>query len=87
MSSKAKSKTKPCPICKLPFPETDPSGLIHVLVAHGPLEKGETPHRRRRTRAAIPKIFRRLEALGYSEQQTHQIIQAVAEELRKIGHF
>lgn len=83
----SKTKAKKCQICNNPFPETDPSGLIHMLVAHGPLEHGETPGRRRRTRAAIPKIFRRLEALGYSEQQVHQVVQVVAEELRKIGHF
>jgi hypothetical protein len=46
------------------------------------------PSRRKRVtraRKALAVIHRRLEAMGLSELQSHQVIGALAEELRKAG--
>jgi len=78
-----KQKTGPCPLCGTTF-ENDSQALAHRLVAHPP----EDPPRRRRVcraRRALARIHRRLEAMGLDEAASHQVVQALAEELRKAG--
>jgi hypothetical protein len=81
-----KTKTpKPlvCPYCDQPF--DDPSVFqAHILLAHPAVEPG---HRKRvrRTRRALARIHRRMELMGLDEVLCHQIVQALAEELRKAG--
>jgi len=76
-------KAAPCPLCDATF-ETELQALTHRLVAH----TAEDPSRRkrvRRARSALPRILRRLEGMGLSELEAHQVVQALAEELRRAG--
>ena len=56
-----------------------------MLVAHGPLAAGVKPAKRKKVRAMLPQLHRRLEESGYNEIQAHNIITLLAEELRKAG--
>ena len=78
-----KVKPTPCPICGTTF-DTDSQVFAHKLVAHPAVD----PSRRkrvRRARRALARIHRRLEELGLDEVQAHQVVQAIAEELRRAG--
>ena len=78
-----KVKPTPCPICGQTFEEPT-QAFAHKLVAHPAVD----PSRRkrvRRARKALARIHRRLEELGLDEVQAHQMVQAIAEELRKAG--
>ncbi|MDP2954408.1 MAG: hypothetical protein Q8O76_13975 [Chloroflexota bacterium] len=71
-----------CPIC-----HQDKEGLeatMHMLVGHGPLANASV-YKRRRVRAKLSRVHRRLELAGFSEGQAHQIVAIVAEELRGTG--
>ncbi|MEK7848030.1 MAG: hypothetical protein AAB270_03815 [Chloroflexota bacterium] len=83
MPSKRKPE-QPCALCGRVH-ENPSERLAHFLVGHGPLNTGATPRKRHRARAALPKIHRRLEEMGFDEVQAHRILAAVAEELRKMG--
>jgi len=80
----AKQLPKPtCGVCGASF-DTNLDHLAHSLVAHPAVE----PSRRRkitRVRNALARIHVRLELMGLSEVQSHQVVQALAEELRKAG--
>ena len=78
-----KLKPAPCPICGATFPD-DLGALAHRLVAHPAVEPSRTK-RIRRARRALARIFCRLEGMGLDELQAHQVVQAIAEELRKAG--
>ena len=73
----------PCPVCGATF-EDDPQALAHRLVAH-PAEDPSRRKRVRRARRALARVHRRLEAMGLDEIQAHQVVQAIAEELRRAG--
>lgn len=73
-----------CALCGVTWGKDDPRGLAHLLVAHGPLV-GASPRKRKRVRAALPAIHRRLEEAGFDEVQAHQVVRIMAEELRKAG--
>jgi hypothetical protein len=78
-----KLKPRTCPLCDAVF-GTDLQAFTHRLVAH----TAEDPSRRkrvRRARKALARIHRRLELMGLDEVQAHQVVQALAEELRKAG--
>lgn len=60
------------------------SALVHKLVAHGPLA-GASPRKRKRVRALLPQLHRRLEEAGFGEVEAHIVIRLLAEELRKAG--
>ena len=78
-----KLKPTPCPICGATFDEPT-QAFAHKLVAHPAVD----PSRRkrvRRARKALARIHRRLEELGLDEMMAHQVVQAIAEELRKAG--
>lgn len=64
--------------------ESGVSCLVHMLVAHGPLTAA-SPQKRRRVRARLPRLHRRLEEMGFGEADAHKVIQAVQEELRRTG--
>ena len=59
--------------------------LGHLLVAHGPLQDVSIGRKRKRARAKLPQVHRRLEEAGFSEAQAHLIVRVVSEELRKAG--
>ena len=79
-----RSKAPPklaCSICGEVFPDAT-LALGHRLVAHTAKE----PSRRMRmgrARAALGRIHRRLEGMGLDEVQSHQVTQALAEELHR----
>ena len=76
-------KPAPCPICGATFEEPT-QAFAHRLVAHPAVD----PSRRkrvRRARKALARIHRRLEEMGLDEVMAHQVVQALAEELRKAG--
>ena len=74
---------KPCALCGARH--DDPArALGHLLIAHGPLDAA-SPRKRKRVRAKLPLLHRRLEEAGFSEVQAHIIIRLVAEEFRKTG--
>ena len=78
-----KPRVPRCALCGESF-ASDLDALAHRLVAHPAVE----PSRRRkitRVRAALARIHRRLEAMGLDEVQSHQVVQALTEELRKAG--
>ena len=78
-----KLKPSPCPVCGATF-DNETLALGHRLVAHPAVD----PSRRKRVtraRKALGVMHRRLEAMGLSELQSHQVIGALAEELRKAG--
>ncbi|MBU2009583.1 MAG: hypothetical protein KJ624_07105 [Chloroflexi bacterium] len=78
-----KPRVPRCALCGQTF-ASDLDALAHRLVAHPAVE----PSRRRkitRVRAALARIHRRLEAMGLDEVQSHQVVQALTEELRKAG--
>ena len=78
-----KLKPSPCPVCGVTF-DNETLALGHRLVAHPVVD----PTRRKRVtraRKALAVIHRRLEEMGLSELQAHQVIRALAEELRKAG--
>ena len=78
-------KLKPlaCAICGATFEEPT-QAFAHRLVAH-PAEDPSRRKRVRRARRALARIHRRLEELGLDEVMAHQMVQAIAEELRKAG--
>jgi len=78
-----KLKTPPCSLCGDTF-ENDAQALAHRLVAH-PAEEPSRRKRVRRARKALARIHRRLEGVGLDEVQSHQVVQALAEELRRAG--
>jgi len=78
-----KQQTRPCPLCGTTF-ENDSQALAHRLVAH-PAEDPSRRKRVRRARRALARIHRRLEGMGLDEAQSHQVVQALAEELRRAG--
>ena len=78
-----KLRPTPCPLCGATF-QDDLGALAHRLVAH-PAEEPSRRKRIRRARAALARIMRRLEEMGLDELQAHQVVQAIAEELRKAG--
>ena len=78
-----KLKPSPCPICGATF-DNETLALGHRLVAH-PAEDPTRRKRVRRARKALARIHRRLEAMGLDEVHAHQVVQALAEELRKAG--
>ena len=80
----SKKKPETCALCGRVH-ENASEKLVHFLVGHGPLITGATPRKRHRARAALPKIHRRLEEMGFDEVQAHRILAAVAEELRQMG--
>lgn len=80
-----KVEAKRCPICKLPYPEADPTGIAHMMVAHGPHDSGASKWKRTRVRNILAKFHRRLEAAGFDEVQSHHIVSILTEELRKAG--
>lgn len=67
-----------CGLCGAKLDET--SALAHMLVAHGPLAG-----RRRRRNDWQGRLHRRLEAMGFGEDQAHLIVRAVTEELRRLS--
>jgi len=74
---------KQCRLCGQTFND-DIEALAHSLVAHPVKEEG----RRRRihkAQDALVKAHRELEARGFTEEQAHVAIGAVARELRKAG--
>lgn len=73
-----------CALCGETWEKDDPKGLAHILVAHGPLV-GLSPRKRNRVRKMLPQLHRRLEGVGFTEEQSHLIIREVVEELRKSG--
>lgn len=73
-----KEKQVTCGLCGAQLDES--SALAHMLVAHGPLVG-----RRRRKKDWRVRLHRRLEAMGFGEDQAHLITIAVAEELRRLG--
>ena len=78
-----KPRVPRCALCGESF-ASDLDALAHRLVAHPAVD----PSRRRkitRVRAALARIHRRLEAMGLDEVQSHQVVQALTEELRKAG--
>ena len=77
------NKTHRCRLCGELLEEGQT--LAHLLVAHGPLQDAGSGRRRKRIRAKLPQIHRRLEEMGFSESQAHLIVRAVAEELRQAG--
>ena len=82
-AKKPKEKTKKCPVCGV---ELDGIRAIgHMLTAHGPPVPASRKKRRAKVVAMLPKLHRRIEELGFDEGQAHRILQAVAEELRKLG--
>lgn len=79
-------KRKPdstCPLCRVEH-ESGVGCLVHILVAHGPLAAA-SPQKRRRVKARLPRLHRRLEEMGFGEAEAHKILQAVQEELRRTG--
>lgn len=75
-------KKKKCPTCGK---KLDPvNALGHILLAHGPPTPPDAK-RRRRVRSRLPRLHRRLEEKGFSEEQAHLILQLVAEEFRNTG--
>ena len=78
-----KTKPRPCSLCGATFKE-DAQALAHRLVAH-PAEDPSRRKRVRRARRALARIHRRLEGMGLDEVQSHQVVQALAEELRRAG--
>ena len=78
-----RTKTGPCPLCGTTF-EDDAQALVHRLVAH-PAEDPSRRKRVRRARRALARIHRRLEGMGLDEAQAHQVVQALAEEMRRAG--
>lgn len=79
MTKKLAVKAPTCPICGRP------QDIGHMLLAHGPLAKGAKIGKRKRVRAVLPRLHRRLEEAGYDEVQAHNIIGLLADELRKAG--
>ena len=78
-----KPRVPRCALCGESF-ASDLDALAHRLVAHPAVD----PSRRRkitRVRSALARIHRRLEAMGLDEVQSHQVVQALTEELRKAG--
>jgi hypothetical protein len=67
-----------CGLCGARLDES--SALAHMLVAHGPLAR-----RRHRRKDWQVRLHRRLEAMGFGEDQAHLIVRAVTEELRRLG--
>ena len=78
-----KQKTIKCPLCGDTFQDAS-QALAHRLVAH-PAEEPSRRKRIRRARRALARVHRRLEGMGLDEVQAHQVVQALAEELRKAG--
>ena len=74
---------KPCALCGARH-EDPARALGHLLIAHGPLDAA-SPRKRKRVRAKLPELHRRLEEAGFSEAQAHIIIRLVGEEFRKVG--
>ena len=85
MSKSKKPDEKPvaCGLCGAEL--TGIESLVHKLVAHGPPVPASRKKRRAKVVAMLPQLFRRLEKMGFEEDQVHRILQAVAEELRKLG--
>lgn len=75
-------KTHRCRLCGEEIEES--KALGHLLVAHG-LPATDRKQKRKRARAALSQIHRRLEEMGFSESDAHRIVRAVGEELRKAG--
>ena len=76
--------TTTCRLCGAKL--TGIEAIGHMLVAHGPLAVSPSRKKRRtKTVAMLPQLFRRLENMGFAEEQAHRILQAVTEELRKLG--
>ncbi len=73
-----KKRQTTCGLCGARLDER--SALAHMLVAHGPLAR-----RRHRRKDWQVRLHRRLEAMGFGEDQAHLIVRAVTEELRRLG--
>lgn len=80
---KLDEKPKECPLCGIKLNGVQAIG--HMLVAHGPPVPASRKKRRAKVVAMLPQLHRRLEEMGFAEDQAHRILQAVAEELRKLG--
>lgn len=83
MATKAK-KAPPCPMCG-ETQDNPVDRLAHMLMAHGPLANGVKPRKRKKMKAMLPQLHRRLEEAGFDEGQAHRIITLLAEELRTAG--
>ena len=73
-----KEKQITCGLCGAQLDES--KALAHMLVAHGPLAR-----RRHRRKDWEVRLHRRLETLGFGEDQAHLIVRVVTEELRRLG--
>lgn len=83
MPKRCKTTELTCGLCGTKF-EDEVKALAHKLVAHGPLGAA-SPQKRRRVRAKLPRLHRRLEQVGFGEAEAHLIVGVVAEEFRKEG--
>ncbi len=80
---KLDEKLKKCPLCGVELDGIQAIG--HMLVAHGPPVPTSRKKRRAKVVAMLPRLHRRLEEMGFAEDQAHRILQTVGEELRKLG--
>ncbi|MBI4294650.1 MAG: hypothetical protein HY669_00610 [Chloroflexi bacterium] len=80
---KPNDKPKKCALCGKELQGI--AAVAHMLVAHGPPVPASRRKRRAKVVAMLPRLHRRLEEMGFAEEQAHRILRVVAEELRKLG--